>query len=86
MTSIATVSTPRSRICASSSWSWSACGMVGVDVSTPRRASPTNTPSLPISPGVSPAARAMDASNIVVVVFPAVPVTPRQRTARDGSP
>ena len=82
-TSIATASTPRSRITASS-----ACrsGASGVVRSLLRTSSPIRVSMVPMTPVRRPARRSPASSRYAVVVFPLVPVTPTIVMALAGSP
>ena len=83
LTSIATVPTDASRMRASSACTSGASGVVSCNGSaTPAM----RTPVVPMMPAGSPAARAIASTRYVVVVLPLVPVTPRTRRPRAGSP
>lgn len=82
-TSITAVSTDRSAITASSACSAGASGVVkALGTSAPA----ILTPTVPIIPGIRPAARRPDSIRCAVVVLPEVPVTPRTTTRSEGCP
>lgn len=81
-TSMATASTPRSRMTANRAWRSVASGVVRSDL---MRSSPMRISTVPMSPVVRAALRA-PSTRYAVVVLPEVPVMPIWRRSRPGWP
>lgn len=81
-TSMATASTPRSRITANSAWRSVASGVVRSDL---MRSSPIRVSTVPMSPVLRTVLRP-PSMRYAVVVLPEVPVMPIWRRSRPGWP
>ncbi len=82
-TSMATASTPRSRMTAKRAWRSVASGVVRSDL---MRSSPMRISTVPTSPVLRPAARRPPSTRYAVVVLPDVPVMPIWSRPSPGRP